>query len=436
MITNKFLHFKTYSAFNAKKEAGEINDNSIVFIQDTKQVYTHGTFYDCNVNDETVDAAIKAFIANDLTTDDAEKILSAAQGVALKTLIDTLEGKVDSNKAAIDAYTVNGKAISSNPVLTKEDVGLDQVTNDAQVKLSEKGAPNGVATLNENGKVPVSQLDGAMAHVFGIEKAVANYAALPPEATEGDRYYTIDTKKIYEKTSDSWDEGTDPKEDTIYNFRKSDATGSEARTNILYRWDGAGLVEISASLALGESSGTAYEGNKGAANRAAIEALPTTAISQIPDATAAADNVTLNVKKVTKSGMNYGSEEDANVTIPAATQSAAGVMTATDKTNLDTVKAKVDELIGEGGEGSIQDQISTAVDDAKNEIKGDAGTYTDLGKVEDKLEELEADKANYVLKTDIINDVTTGGADKVLSAEQGKLLSEKITSELEWYEGD
>lgn len=436
MIANKFIHFKTYAAFNAKKTAGEINNNSIVFIQDTKQVYTHGTFYDCNVNDETVDAAIKALIANDLVTNEAEKALSAAQGVALKALIDALEGKVDGNKTAIDAYTVNGKAISSNPVLAKGDIGLDQVTNDAQVKRSEMGVANGVATLNENGKVPVSQLDGAIARVFGIEKAVANQAALPPEATEGDRYYTIDTKKIYEKLAEGWDEGTSPKEDTIYNFRKSDATGSEARTNILYRWDGENLVEISSSLALGETAGTAYEGNKGAANRAAIEALPTTAISQIANAAAAADSVTLNVKKVTKSGMNYGSEEDANVTIPAATQSAAGVMTATDKTNLDTVKTKVDELVGTGGEGSIQDQISTAVDDAKNEIKGDAGTYTDLGKVEDKIEAIDAAAANYVLKTDIINDVTTGGADKVLSAEQGKLLSEKIVTETEWYEGD
>ena len=135
------------------------------------------------------------------------------------------------------------------------------------------GVANGVATLNENGKVPVSQLDGAMARVFGIEKAVANQEALPVEATEGDRYYTIDTKKIYEKTASAWGEGTTPKEDTIYNFRQSDKTGSTGRTNILYRWDGADLVEISASIALGEAAGTAYEGNKGKANADAIAEL-------------------------------------------------------------------------------------------------------------------------------------------------------------------
>lgn len=433
MIANKFVHFKTYAAFNEKKTAGEINDNSIVFIQDTKQLYTHGTFYECNVSDDTVDAAIKALIANDLVTDDAAKILSAAQGVALKGLIDALEGKVDGNKTAIDAYTVNGKAISSNPVLTKADIGLDQVTNDAQVKRSEMGVANGVATLGADGKVPSAQLPSYVDDVIEIQKVVPAKENIPTSGlTVGQIFYATAEKKMFTAISETAvDEGATPEAGKIYIAVADD--------NKQYRWggDAAGLVPItSGNIVIGETAGTAYEGNKGAANRAAIEALPGTAISQIPNATAAADSVTLNVKKVTKSGMNYGSEEDANVTIPAATQSAAGVMTATDKTNLDTVKTKVDELIGAGGEGSIQDQISTAVDEVKNEIKGDAGTYTDLGKVEDKLEALEADKANYVLKTDIINDVASGGTDKVLSAEQGKLLSAKITEETEWYEGD
>lgn len=433
MIANKFVHFKTYAAFNEKKTAGEINNNSIVFIQDTKQLYTHGTFYECNVSDDTVDAAIKALIANDLVTDDAAKILSAAQGVALKALIDALEIKVDGNKTAIDAYTVNGKAISTNPVLVKADVGLDQVTNDPQVKRSEMGVASGVATLGADGKVPSSQLPSYVDDVIEIQKVVAAKSDIPTSGlTVGQIFYATAEKKMFTATSETAvDEGATPEAGKIYI--------AVADGNKQYRWggDAAGLVTItSGNIVIGETAGTAYEGDKGAANRAAINALPGTAISQIPNATAAADSVTLNVKKVTKTGMNYGSEEDANVTIPAATQSAAGVMTATDKTNLDTVKTKVDELVGEGGEGSIQDQISTAVDEVKNEIKGDAGTYTDLGKVEDKLEALEADKANYVLKTDIINDVTTGGADKVLSAEQGKLLSAKITEETEWYEGD
>lgn len=213
-----------------------------------------------------------ANITGSLTTATLENS-GTADGLAtakdVKTYVDTA---ISGESGKLDAHIGN----TSNPhQVTKDQVGLANVTNDAQVKRSEMGVANGVATLNENGKVPVSQLDGAMARVFGVEKAVANQGALPEEAVEGDRYYTIDTKKIYEKTSAAWDEGTTPKEDTIYNFRKSDATGSTSRTNILYRWDGSDLVEISASIALGEAAGTAYEGSKGKANAEAISALQT-----------------------------------------------------------------------------------------------------------------------------------------------------------------
>lgn len=42
--------------------------------------------------------------------------------------------------------------------INKESVGLNNVTNDAQVKRSEMGAANGVPTLDANGKIPVDQL--------------------------------------------------------------------------------------------------------------------------------------------------------------------------------------------------------------------------------------------------------------------------------------
>ena len=175
--------------------------------------------------------------------------------------------------------------------VTKTQVGLGNVTNDAQVKRSEMGVAGGVATLNENGKIPVSQLDGNQARVFGIGKAVATVAKLPTEGvTEGYRIYVIETKKIYTYSESAWDGGIDPKEDTIYNFRDTDATGNASRKNILYRWDGVNLTEISASIALGETAGTAYEGNKGKANADAIASLQTKA--------AKIDNYTVNGKKI------------------------------------------------------------------------------------------------------------------------------------------
>ena len=90
------------------------------------------------------------------------------------------------------------------------------------VLASEKGANNGVATLGADGKVPSSQLPSFVDDVI----EAANFAALPAEGEAGKIYVTLDDNKTY-------------------------------------RWGGSAYVEISASIALGETQGTAYEGSKG-----------------------------------------------------------------------------------------------------------------------------------------------------------------------------
>ena len=65
-------------------------------------------------------------------------------------------------QAAIEQITehavlsVAGK--TGNVTLNSSDVGLGNVTNDAQVKASEKGAASGVATLNSSKKVLIEQI--------------------------------------------------------------------------------------------------------------------------------------------------------------------------------------------------------------------------------------------------------------------------------------
>lgn len=85
---------------------------------------------------------------NGTTTD----VVTAAKIVTDGGGIKDISGKVDKTT------TVNGHALSSNVTVTKSDVSLGNVTNDAQVKRTEMGAANGVATLDDNGKVPSSQL--------------------------------------------------------------------------------------------------------------------------------------------------------------------------------------------------------------------------------------------------------------------------------------
>lgn len=61
-------------------------------------------------------------------------------------------------KTAVDGYTINGKNISTNPVIAKADVGLANVDNVKQIPASEKGKANGVATLGTDSKLTAAQM--------------------------------------------------------------------------------------------------------------------------------------------------------------------------------------------------------------------------------------------------------------------------------------
>lgn len=87
---------------------------------------------------------------------------------------------------------------------------------------SAKGAASGVASLDENGRVPAAQLPSYVDDVL-------EYATVSDFPSQGE------AGKIYVAT----------------------------QTNLTYRWSGTGYVEISPSLALGGTSSTAFPGDRG-----------------------------------------------------------------------------------------------------------------------------------------------------------------------------
>ena len=47
-INKKLIHFRTKTAFTTELNAGNMPDTSIVFIKDTKEIWTHGQLYSCS----------------------------------------------------------------------------------------------------------------------------------------------------------------------------------------------------------------------------------------------------------------------------------------------------------------------------------------------------------------------------------------------------
>ena len=295
------------------------------------------------------------------TTDTLEIILNnKSYGFDVKTS-DVVVGAKWTSPDTITLTTGKGEEITIKiPTASDSVTGLLSNTDKKKYDdfVASKGMANGLATLNENGKVPASQLDGTLGRVQGIEKFLDTEAELSSDpdastAEEGEKYFCKDVSKIFTKTSDGWDEGIAPVGDTIYNHRLADKLG---RTNILYRWDGSTMVEISASIALGETEGTAYEGSKGKALKDSF------------DAHAANQS---NPHNVTKEQVGLGNVENlAPADLPVSTATQTALDKKVDKVEgsslvEDTEIAKLKGL-------SDQSTIDAAIADAKK-----AGTDAD-----------------------------------------------------------
>lgn len=151
-----------------------------------------------------------------LRRDGGDNVLANTDQIEDKKLNKTQEQINSESNTTLTQHITN----TNNPHnVTKKQIGLSNVTNDAQVKRNEMGVANGVATLNANAKIPNNLLDSI----------IVKYSTTSELPTNGE------SNKIY-----------------IVN-------------NLLYIWDGTKYEEVSKSLDIGTTKGTAYEGSKGKA---------------------------------------------------------------------------------------------------------------------------------------------------------------------------
>ena len=348
MITNRFAYFKTLAAFQTALTTPGIPQTTIVFIQDTKQIYTHGIYFDCSQDAESIGELIQAAIVNDLTTGGTDKALSAEQGKTLNGLIEALNTKL----------------------------------------------------FDENGKINGDLVSGVIGHVLGLENFVD---ANPDPVEDGKFYFNSTSKKIIEGVDGTWEE-TDPQTQILYNRRGADDQG---RTNVLYRWDGANMAEVSPSIVLGEVAGTAYEGSKGKANRDALNSVPTTVVTGFGAVTPSATNITIAFTDSDKAGATnlFSAGDGGVVTIPAATDSAAGLMSAADKTALAG-------LTGAGGDTPSVPELSEDLGDVDATLPGlnygnDAGSLAGAVAAIDTQVKTNTD-AIAALDAEVVKTVTPG----------------------------
>ena len=250
----------------------------------------------------------------------------------LSNRIDDLDDKIDKEiadrEAEIDRIEnkFDGVTDKLEEALQKEiedrKAGDTTITNSLNAFISTKGQPSGLAELDSTGKVPAAQLPSYVDDVLEY-------------STKAQFPQTGETGKIYVSKD----------------------------TNLTYRWTGTQYLEISQSLALGETPSTAYSGDKGKVNRDALNSMPTKLTSYLTPTTSTGELVKINYKYAAKDGLNYGPLQDDNIDIPSATTTNAGAMSAIDKGRLDDLYNEFGSIQNPGDKlDSLPNNLVTGVD--------------------------------------------------------------------------
>ena len=318
----------------------------------------------------------------------AEETARIAADKALDTKLTTAINKEVSDRKAADTALkeeltaainkeVSDRTTADNTLNTKIDKEISDRTaadtalkteltediNDVLAALNAfkatKAQANGLASLDENGKVPAGQLPSYVDDVIDV---YATYDVSDTNEVTNIKLYTDEnhTTAVVGEAGKS------------YNDITPDHPGYQ------FRWSGTTWVQIvSGGLIIGEITGTAFDGAKGKALEAVANGLPINSVSSLARFEANGNNVNLLYDSASKGNGNiYKANPSSSISIPAVTTTKAGVMTAADKVKLDTTLPKQisDEVAArtaadEAIRGELADDIAQEVLDRDAAIK-------------------------------------------------------------------
>lgn len=320
--------------------------------------------------------------------------------------IDDLDDKIDKEiadrEAEIDRIEnkFDGVTDKLEDALQKEiedrKAGDTTITNSLNAFISTKGQPGGLAELDSTGKVPAAQLPSYVDDVLEF-------------STKDQFPQTGETGKIYVAKD----------------------------TNLTYRWTGTQYLEISQSLALGETPSTAYPGDKGKANRDALNSMPTKLTSYLTPTTSTGELVKINYKYTSKDGLNYGPLQDDNIDIPSATTTNAGAMSAIDKGRLDDLYNEFGSIQNPGDKlDSLPNNLVTGIDATSRNA-----TSVTINYKQSDLSAASNSYANPITKSQTIPAATQSAAGVMTASDKQNLdvnipnritnLDNKVTTEVD-----
>ena len=196
-ITNRFVHFKTKASFTSRLGAGDIQESSVVFIQDANEVWTHGTYYKCDISEAEVIALINS--KGYITEADIPSLTGGAAATSGQYVSGvTVSGhNVTVTKAALPT-SVSGNAGTATKLATSRVIAIagavqGSATFDGSSNVSINSTLNGFdaskitsGTINADRlpEIPISKIPAAaMERLYVVE---SQSAAMSLTIQEGD----------------------------------------------------------------------------------------------------------------------------------------------------------------------------------------------------------------------------------------------------------
>lgn len=186
-ITNRFIHFKTKASFTSRLGAGDIQESSVVFIQDANEIWTHGTYYKCDISEAEVIALINS--KGYITEADIPSLTGGAAATSGQYVSGvTVSGhNVTVTKAALPT-SVSGNAGTATKLATPRVIAIagavsGSATFDGSSNVSINSTLNGFdaskitsGTISEARlpNIPIEKLPaGALERMFVVESQTA-----------------------------------------------------------------------------------------------------------------------------------------------------------------------------------------------------------------------------------------------------------------------
>ncbi len=203
-IKNKFIHFKTRAAFNANvpnpaltADEGNTFYNYTTFIQDTKEIYTHGTFYKSNTTWDmlkiTEDISYAALFKNNAKVGDIVQLEGAIDFIIFSASIDNSSfiSLLQSNTSDINTYVAYYDD-STQLYIFDEDNSLSIANNNNINSIVRSYVEDTYITEKTLEKLPAGtnasitatdSILNAFAKLQGQVNAKANTSSIPTAAT-------------------------------------------------------------------------------------------------------------------------------------------------------------------------------------------------------------------------------------------------------------